>query len=131
MNPSSVDMKNVLVADATLGLVFATNLFIGQEPINPDDCVTIFDTPGFPPDSFYDNSVRYFRPSIQVRVRNTDYLVGWALINNIKLLLHDRAQETRNSTLYSAVICSSEPSLLDWDKNGRARFVTTFDIQRR
>ena len=130
MNPSSVDIKDIIVAGG-LGLAFASTLFIGKEPVSPDDCVTIFDTPGEPPDTFYSNDAVYNRPSIQIRVRNTSYLSGWAIINNIKVLLHNLAQTTVNGTLYSAVFCSSEPALLDWDANDRARFVTTFDIQRR
>lgn len=131
MNPSSADIKDIIEAESALGLILGTNLFIGQEPSTPNDTVTIFDTPGFPPDSFYENTIRYFRPSIQIRVRNVSYLDGWEIIDDIKLLLHDRAQETWNGTLYSAIKCSIEPALLDWDTNHRARFVTTFNIQRR
>ena len=130
MNPSSVDISEILVA-GNLGFVFATNLFIGREPDNPDDCTTIFDTPGFPPMRGISTNLKYYFPSIQIRVRDTSYLDAWDLINNIKLLLHNRAQEIRNGTLYSAIFCSIEPALLDWDENNRARFVTTFDIQRR
>jgi hypothetical protein len=104
---------------------------IGREPNKPDNCVTIFDTPGNPPQQTYIQGEDYFYPSIQIRVRNTSYLNGWDLMNNIKVLLHNRPQETWNGTLYSAIICSQEPALLDWDKNDRARFVTTFNIQRR
>jgi len=129
MNAPSVDIKNILVAGG-LGLTFATNLFIGREPDTPNDCATIFDTPGFAPMITYDGA-DYFYPSIQVRVRDTSYLDAWDLINNIKVLLHNRAQETRNGTLYSAIFCSIEPALLDWDGSNRARFVTTFNIQRR
>jgi len=131
MNPASIDIKDMLVAEASLGLTFATNLFVGKEPATPDNCVTIFDTPGFPPDKMYDQSACYDRPSVQIRVRNTSYLTGWQLIHAIKEFLHCRNQSTWNSTLYSAIFCSQEPALLDWDSNDRARFVSTFDIQRR
>jgi len=129
MNPPSVDIKDILVAHGSLGLTFDTDLFVGKEPTKPDDCVTIFDTPGFPPDKFHDQSVNYNRPSIQIRVRN-NYLTGWALVNDIKNVLHNTGPETWNSTIYDSIFCSIEPALLDWDKNDRARFVTTFDIQR-
>ena len=130
MNPPSKDISDMLVA-GSLSLVVGTNLFIGREPEAPNDCVTIFDTPGHPPEMYYSNEYRYFYPSIQIRVRDIEYLEGWDLINDIKLLLHNRGQETRNGTLYSAIACTIEPALLDWDQNNRARFVTTFDIQRR
>jgi len=129
MNPGSVDMKTKLVA-GSLALVFGTNLFIGKEPTDPDNCVTIFDTPGFPPDKFHNKSVSYNRPSIQIRVRNNNYLTGWDLIDDIKNLLHNSGPETWSGTIYDSIFCSQEPALLDWDQNDRARFVATFDIQR-
>lgn len=129
MNAPSVDIKDMLVA-AGLSLTFATNLFVGKEPANPDDCTTIFDTPGRGPERFFNNDEGYFRPSIQIRVRNVSYLTGWALIDAIKLRLHGAAQAVWNGTTYSAIFCSQEPALLDWDQNSRARFVATFEIQR-
>ena len=129
MNAPSVDIKDMLVA-GNLSLVFAINLFIGMEPDTPNDTVTIFDTPGFSPMRGL-TAPNYFYPSIQVRVRDASYLDAWDLINDIKLLLHNRAQATWNGTLYSAIFCSIEPALLDFDQNNRPRFVTTFNIQRR
>jgi len=131
MNPCSVDIKDMLESESSLGLTFASNLFIGREPTSPDNCVTIFDTPGGAPQQTYVQGEDYYYPSVQIRVRNNDYLTGWDLINDIKMLLHNKSQETWNGTLYSAIACSIEPALLDWDENGRARFVTTFDIQRK
>lgn len=129
MNPSSVDIKDKLVAES-LGLVFATNLFIGKEPASPENCVTIFDTPGRPPEVFFDASYTYNYPSIQIRVRDNNYLDGWELLNNIKGVLHNEGPETWNDTVYTSIVCIQEPALLDWDENDRARFVATFDIQR-
>jgi len=130
MNPSSEDVKDMLVA-ASLGLTFATNLFIGREPTKPNNCVTIFDTPGFPPQLTLDAAGRdYYYPSVQIRVRNTSYADGWALANNIMVSLHGRVYETSGGTLYTTVYCSSGPALLDWDENNRARFIVNFNLQR-
>lgn len=131
MNPASIDIAGMLVSNSALSLSLGTNLFIGKEPVTPNNCTTIFDTPGYPPDKFYDQDSHYYRPAIQIRVRNVSYLIGWQLIHDIKEFLHCRDQSTWNSTLYSAIFCSQEPALLDWDSNDRARFVSTFDIQRR
>jgi hypothetical protein len=131
MNPTSKDIKDMLEAESSLGLTFATDLFIGKEPAMPDDCVTIFDTPGYPPQLTLKKGEDYYRPSVQIRVRNNSYLTGWDLINDIKIALHGVGQETWNSTLYSVIKCSMEPALLDWDEKNRARFVATFDVQRR
>ena len=132
MNNSAEDVKDILEADSDLALVFATNLFIGNEPTTPKDCVTIFDTPGFAPQLTLDtSSIGYEYPSVQIRVRSINYNTGWALIEGIKTLLHGLNQETWNSTLYSHIACSSGPALLDRDDNGLFRFFVNFNINRR
>lgn len=130
MNPCSEDIKDMLEAESSLGLVYGTNLFIGFEYTDPDDCVVIFDTYGGAPQLTADNA-KYYYPSIQILVRNRDYLEGMALTQNIVDTLHGRAHETWNETLYSLIRCASDPALLGWDTSRRARFVTNFNIQRR
>lgn len=131
MNPASVDIKDILEAETALGLTHVTNLFIGKEPASPLDCVTIFDTPGLPPQLTFNRTERYEYPSIQIRVRNSSYASGWDLAQDIVDVLHGRAHETWNAAYYSAIICTSGPALLDWDERGKARFIINFGIQRR
>jgi hypothetical protein len=130
MNACSFDIKDMLVADSALGLVYASNLFIGKEPATPNNCVTIFDSVGFKPQLTLDNQ-RYEYPSVQIRVRNSNYLDGWDMIEKIKTSLHGRAQETWNETLYSVIYCFISPTFLRWDENNRAQFVSTYNINRR
>jgi hypothetical protein len=130
MNSSSKDIKHMLEADSGLSLTFATNLFIGKEPVKPDNCVTIFDTTGNGPYLGLDTT-GYYYPSIQIRVRNKNYNTGLTLIQNIMIFLHAKHQEQESGTLYSLIQCPSEPAFLDWDDNGNARFVCNFNIQRR
>jgi len=131
MNPASEDIKDMLEAESGLGLVFPTNLFIGREPSTPIDAVTIFDTPGAPPQLTFNKTEVLERPSIQIRVRNNDYLVGWALANDIKTFLHGKSEETWNGTVYLLVKCVNTPFLLGTGKKGDAWFVTNFELQRR
>lgn len=131
MNATSEDIKDMLEAESSLGLTFAINLFIGKEPADPDNCVTIFDTHGAPPQLTYNKNEIYQYPSVHIRVRNRAYMTGWTLANDIKDALHGRAQETWNATYYGLIISTGEPALLDWDEHGRARFIINFDIQRR
>jgi len=130
MNASSIDIVEMLEAESSLGLTFGTDLFIGKELSKPDNCVTIFDTPGFSPLLTLDGG-DYYYPSIQIRFRNNDYRTGWDLIHDIRVSLHGRSHETWNGTLYTVIYCSSGPAFLDWDENDRARFVINFDMQRR
>ena len=131
MNASSQDIKDMLVADTSLSLTFATNLFIAKEPGKPDNCVTIYDTPGYPPYLGLGGEVGYEYPSVQIRIRNTKYSTGWALIEKVKDSLHGRNHQTWNGTLYMLIACSSGPALLDWDDNNNVRFVVNFDLQRK
>jgi len=133
MNPSSVDIKDILEAESSLGLTFGTDLFVGLEPATPDDCVTIFDTPGQPPVLTLggQSGEGYFFPAIQIRVRNNSYTTGWDVINDIKTTLHGLNNETWNGTIYDVVKCNGEPFLLNWDENERARFVSTYNIFRK
>ena len=131
MNAQSEDIKDMLVAESSLGLTFATDLFIGKEPSDPDDTVTIFDTMGFPDDLTMDATEIYERPSCQIRVRSNDYLTGWNLAQGIKNSLHGRGQETWNGTLYTVIRSVGGPAFLDWDDHDRALFSINFNLQRR
>lgn len=130
MLSTSEDIKDMLESESSLGLTFQTDLFVGREPSKPDNCVTIFDTPGYPPMLTLGNDSQYYYPSVQIRVRNRDYQDGYALISSIVALLHGKHHEVWNNTHYSVIACVSEPFLLDWQEHN-ARFVCNFNIQRR
>lgn len=133
MNAPSIDIASMLEAyneSSGFSLVFGTDLFIGQQPSKPDCCVTIFDTPGFAPALALKNQ-GYQYPSIQILVRDINYIAGWDLINEIMTALHGRNHETWGGTLYTVIQCSSGPALLEYDDDGRANFIINFNVQRR
>jgi len=131
MNATSYDIKDMLEAESSLGLVYADDLYIGKEPPKPDNCVTIYDTPGFPVQGTLDNSSFYNSPSVQIRVRNKKYIDGMNLAQSIIVSLHNRAQGIWNGTLYTVIRCVNGPSLLTWDDNQNAIIVVNFNLQRR
>jgi len=133
MNATSVDVAAMLVADTSLGLVVGTNLFVGKEPTDPKNSITILDSYGYPPSMTLGGKAEgsYYYPSVQIRLRNSDYRTAMNLGQNIVVSLHGRAQETWNGTLYSVVSCKNGPTFMSWDDNGLAHFVMNFDIQRR
>lgn len=132
MNASSEDIKDMLVAESSLGLTFGVggNVFLNKELDTPRNCVTIFDTYNMAPDLALKNQ-GYERPTIQIRVRGAKQRTAWTLIEGIKNSLHGREHETWNGTLYTVIYCSSGPALLDWDENGNVRFIVNFNLQRR
>lgn len=132
MNAPSYDIYTMLEDSASgVNLTLGTNLFVGSEPSLPKNCVTIFDTASYPPYLSIKGEVGYEYPSVQIRVRNSNYINGWNLINNIKDALHGKHWETWNDSLYTIIACVSGPALLDWDDNNNCRFVITLNMQRR
>jgi len=130
MSAPSVDIKDILLAESSLALTFATDLFIGKEPASPANTVTIFDTPGPGADLYFDRTIRWEHSGIQIRVRNRSYVAGWNLLDSIRAVLQGRANETWNSTFYGIITCAGDIALLDWDENNRARWILNFDLQR-
>ena len=133
MNPCSIDIKDILVEDINLGLEFGKNLFIGLEPTEPSSCITIFDTGGLPPQLMLSkNDVGYEYPTINIRSRNTSYVDGWKIINDIKTLLHNMGNfDVLGGVHYTIIYCASGPAFMGWDENNRARFTVNFNLQRR
>ena len=132
MNAPSKDICALLVLDNTLGLSFATNLYIAKEPVTSTaNVVTVFDGAASPPMLTMTKGENYYYDAVQIRVRNTGQPAGYALAFKIMESLHGRGQTTVNGTLYSVIYCSSGPALLGWDDNGRVIYVMNFEVQRR
>lgn len=130
MNSPSDDVREMLEAQSSLGLIFRTNLFVGREPSVPAECVTIYDTGAYAPGLTLDG-LRYERPTIQIRVRDKSQMDGYALIQRIVAFLHGVNHETWNGSLYTVITCSSGPTLLEWDSNGFCKHIANFNLQRR
>jgi len=131
MNSCADDIKDLLEAESSLGLVFNTNLFTEREPTKPANTVTLFDGASYSPMLTMTKGENYYYDAVQIRIRNTDYSVGYALGVEIMELLHGQGQVTINGTLYTIIYCSSGPALLGWDENGKAIIILNFEIQRR
>lgn len=139
MNPASKDICTILEEygidsssdSGDLGLVFAENLFVGREPPAPDNCVIVFDIPGDAEMLTLDGQKGYYFPSVQVRVRNRNYMDGWKLIQDICNVLHGLHNVVVDGTAYDLIRAVDSPFLFDWDQNHRARFVADFNIYRK
>jgi hypothetical protein len=129
MQCCSEDIKDMLLAESSLDLELAKNLFVGHEPPNPDNIVIVFDRYGGNSPVTLDGEV-YEYTSAQIMVRSRDYQQAQSLVRDIKELLHGRANETWNGTFYTLILCST-PSMLDWDDGQRVRFIINLNLQRR
>ena len=133
MNLPSQDIVSMLEGEssASLDLTFKTNLFVGLEPTTPDNCVTVYDTPGFSPDNTLTKGEEAWRPAVQIKVRNRSYVAAGNLINEIKELLHLQTGETWGGTLYLLIQCDQEPFCLGFDDSNRAMWVCNFSLLRQ
>ena len=123
------NIKDILVSES--GLTFATDLFIGRMPESPHDCVVLFDTPGRGPQAFSSQQTdSYDYAAFQLRVRNTAYNTGFALIQGYVKTLHNRGNEMVGSDYVSVITALDSPFLLEWDENDRAVIAVNFEIQR-
>lgn len=129
MNAVSKDIRTLLES-SELGLVLGVNLFIGQEPKAPKECVTIFDTGGAPPAMTLDGNAYYYS-HCQIRSRSTEYYKAQELLQRIAESLNGRGQEAINGTLYSSITLANEVTHLDYDDAGNPRFFINLSIQRR
>jgi hypothetical protein len=131
MSLVSEDIRDLLLAsDCTLDLKFGTNLFVGFEPSEPDNCVTIYDSAVVPTTEFNADDVYYYG-SFQVRVRNRKYIDGMNIATAVMEFLHNRGHEPMGGGHYELIQCTSGPALLGVDEQGRFIFVVNFSYQRR
>lgn len=147
MNPVSVDIANMLqnangdwdesdwgYLDWATGLgQIGAAIYVGQEPSEPNNCVTIFDTPGRPTELLLNPDLgnNYEYAAVQIRIRNNNYRSGWFMADAIRNSLHGRANETWNEALYTVINCTSSPAFLEWDGNNLVKFIINLEIQRR
>jgi len=134
MTSAADDIKDYLESVSSLGLNFGVNLFVGKEPVSPRDCVTIYDTPGYPPALTLDgadSTSTYEYLSMQVRVRNKSYTEGCSLAYDIMGALHGQYNLLVNGSLYTVIYCTGSPALLEWDDNNNAVFILNVNLQRR
>lgn len=131
MNPATEDIKDMLEDESSLGLTFASNLWIGRTPKEPDNVVTLFDIEGYRPEPTLTVGEFVYNSSVQIQVRNRSYPDGYALARNIMDHLHARAQETWNGTLYTYIQADREPAFLSWDETGTVIIIINLNIKRR
>lgn len=128
MNAPAEDIKDILENISALGFTFATDLFVGEMPVTPDACVTIYDTGGYAPEVDY----VYERPTIQIRVRGAkgEYQNGHGLAQDIRDALNGLTGYIVNSARYVGIWCEGDVMALGNDDNNRPLFTVNFRLHR-
>lgn len=130
MNSMAFDVADMLEAESALGLNLGLDLFIDRHPSISTLICVVNNTSAASPSITLDKKT-YFNSSVQIMVKGPDYNIAFNLINNIMGLLHGRAQETWNGTLYSVIQAVSEPMPLGTDDKQNHIFVCNFNAMRR
>jgi hypothetical protein len=103
---------------------FGADLFIGQLPPSPDDCIALFEYAGEPPDLHWNGEY----PGLQVMARGKSYPATRAKIESVKNILHGVTEKVINGTRYLLIQARQSPATLGRDENGRQLFVVNFRI---
>lgn len=103
-----------------------TDLFKGELPPDPDNCVAIYEYAGQPPLV----SVNIDRPGLQVRVRNQGYAQARAKIEQVYLLLHALANTTLSGERYLIIRAVQSPFSMGRDSNNLLELVQNFIIMK-
>ena len=115
MNAASVDIKDLLVIEG-IG-VFGENLFVGKEPSQPNECITLYDTTA----GEQNPKLAIDEVSLQVRVRSATYIDGYSKANSVKVALEGRSSIMLGTTNYIGFWATSI-SFVHYDENDRAIF---------
>ena len=104
--------------------VLGTDIFLGQLPVSPDNCMALFEYAGEPPDLH--SNVEY--PGLQVLVRSGNYESGRSKIEQIRSVLHGLNEITVDNHRYLLIRANQSPEFLERDENNRAVFVCNFRV---
>lgn len=128
MNPPSVDIKEILAAESSLALTYATDLFVSEMPDSPGACVAVYDTGGENPESNY----IYQRPTVQVRVRGDrgGYVAAHTLAQDIRDTLHDSTGYEASGSRYVGIWCQGDVLFIGYDDKHRPLFSVNFRMHR-
>lgn len=125
-NAPSTDIKDLIEDSGSgLGYVFGTDMFIGQLPNSPDNCICLFDTGGGPTLQW-----GYEEPNLQILLRNNTYSTGYQEIRDIKYFLNNKTNETQGGVRYISINTRSDILSLGQDDNNRYLWSLNFRILR-
>lgn len=126
--PITMDVKDILVGKnvGTFGTQLGTSsgwgIFIGSEPDKPDDCITLYDTPGDPPNPKW--LLDY--PRFLARVRSHDYEQGFAKAEELKDVLLGLPSQDIGTIRYDGIWVVTDTQFLQADEQGRCIFISTW-----
>jgi len=104
-----------------------SNIYYGDRPDAPDNCLIIYQTGGQP--SVHNMNAQaptLEKPTFQVEIRNTSYASAVTQAESIKNTLNGKTKTTINSTLYEAIWLQGDIFSLGKDDRGRTSLTVNF-----
>lgn len=126
--PVTVDMLSILEAYnvGSSGLSGGASggwpIFIGAEPDGPDNCITLYDSPGEPPNPKF--LLEY--PRFYARIRSRHYEQGFAKAEELKSALLGLPSQNIDDIRYDGIYVVVDTHFLQADKANRKIFVNTW-----
>lgn len=118
---------SLLVDIATLLTSINSNIFYGDRPDTPDNCIVIYYTGGQP--SIHNIGTKaptLEKPTFQVEVRNTSSATATTQAEAVKDALNGLTKTTINSTLYEAIFLQGDIFPLGKDDRERTSLTVNF-----
>jgi hypothetical protein len=108
--------------------VIGQDIFISTQPTKPNNCITLFDTAGGTIEKDLDGVGEWTSVNLQIKVRNTSYEAGWAVMSEIIETLKVINNVQINNVIYRTTIIAS-PFVLNWDDKGRVNLVLNVELK--
>lgn len=124
MSSPAADLAGYLESQG-LGAI-ADDIFISREPAGVNECITVYDTGGFPPDP--DCGIE--RPTAQLNVRAEDYATAYQKLELAKNTLITPKGFDFNGYRYVGVWGDGDIGSLGYDDNDRSILVFNVNIMR-
>lgn len=92
---SPADVLAHLLVDLSHGVHYEDSpsgnwpIFVGQQPNEPDSCITIYDTTGRTDGRMATNGQTVIQHGVEIMIRDDDYVDGWAKANAIVVCLDE------------------------------------------
>ena len=128
MNSAADDIATILEDEAVA--TRATDLFVGQEPDGPDNCLTIYDAGGGSILDALDPDAEAEIAEVQVRARNNSYAAAVAALEAVKSAVNLKQWVEVGTTTYEGIWRSTSIIQLESDAKGRTVLVQTYRTLR-
>lgn len=106
------------IASNIPSLTIGQNLYANTYPDNPENILSVIPNGGFPPNRYLPTRELLF----EIKIRNTDYLDGEAIGNQIMNLFHAKENYSLGGFFVLESYCFSELSYLFTDSKEREEF---------